>query len=410
MADISLSQEQERAVLACSDVDSRLICVTGAAGTGKTTILKLAYEELVTVGHSVVLCAPTGRAAKRITEATGIEASTIHKLLRFPMPGETIGEDGKTKLIPGKPYHCNARPFEYDVVFVDEASMISYYLWRQLMEALKPGASIRFFGDNNQLPPVEVSKDAPPPFLKAITTFETIWLTYNYRSGDEIIINSNLILGGQVPQRNSRFEIVYTNNPIRYAIDFIPEEFREWSHQVLCPTRKGKYGTNRLNPSLQMKFNKSPDVLYLERFDEDVQNLGVRAGDKFIWTKNDYALDIFNGELGTITDIDTHSGDIDIQTPDKELLVPARVTTYNAHYDTTITYDPRKQIDLGYAITVHKAQGSEFDTVIYVMTSGASFLLNRNNFYTGITRAKENVIVICDSKAMRYALRQPKRV
>lgn len=396
--DKRLSLEQQTAVDMCCDRTQLIVGVTGGAGTGKTLVLGKTYKELRSLGAKVVLAAPTGRAAKRIQELTGIKAKTVHRLLEFPLPDEEDCE-------PGEPKRNQKNPLQENVVIVDESSMIAPTLYRQLMNALGKHCVIRFFGDNNQLPPVEEGK---PPFIDVLERYPMVELSYNFRSGDLIVANANRILSGRVPQINDKFKVVYVDNPIQYMLKHVTKEFADANHQVIMPTRKGKYGTVRTNPSLQAKFNPRGPILKLDRYNEAEPELTVRAGDKFLWIKNDYKLDMFNGEIGQIDWLDDEEGSLGLIMPDRELTVPSRVKTFSPYHGTVIDYDPRKQIELGYAITTHKSQGSEFKTIVYCITSGQAFLLNRRNFYTAVTRAKERVLIITDRKAMGLSMRPAK--
>jgi exodeoxyribonuclease V alpha subunit len=397
--DKQLSLEQDHAVIMCCDVTIPVASVTGAAGTGKTLVLGEVYRELRTRRRLVALCAPTGRAAKRIQELTGISAKTIHRLLEFPMPDEYLSDDE----LPSEPRRNKNNPLDEQVVICDEASMLSPTLYRQLCDAMPRNGIIRFFGDNNQLPPVE---EGDPPFISLLKTEPMVQLTWNYRSGDMVLENANRILRGSVPMRNPCFEILYTDNPLALLVDFATKDFMKDDHQIIMPTRKGKHGTIRINPSLQMKFNKSKEYLRLDRYDEKEATLVLKAKDKFLWIKNDYKLDMFNGELGQVEWVDADEGSVGLVMGEREVVVPPRVKTYNNYIGTMINYDPRKQIELGYAITTHKSQGSEFKTVIYCIGKGQMWLLNRRNFYTAVTRAKQNVILITDRKAMGLSLRK----
>jgi ATP-dependent exoDNAse (exonuclease V), alpha subunit - helicase superfamily I member len=399
MTDVEFSLEQRNAIDLCCDTHTTIASVTGGAGVGKTLVMGEVYNELVDMKKSVALCAPTGRAAKRIEELTGIKALTVHRLLSFPMPYENQDK----KLDPHLPRMNKENPLKHDVVIVDESSMISPSLYRFLIDALKKGAVIRWFGDNNQLPPVEEGK---PPFLTLLRKHPKVELTYNYRSGDAIVSNAQRILRGQLPLRNERFEIIYSENPLMTMFEFVTEHFMQEDHQIIMPTRKGKAGTLRANPSLQVKFNSKGPMLRLDRFEKSEAPLTVRAGDKFIWIKNDYHLNLFNGEIGYIDWIDADAGDLGIVTGARSEQIPPRIKFYDPFVGTVLNYDPRKQIELGYAITTHKAQGSEFDTVVYCMSRSQMWLLNKRNFYTGITRAKKNVILITDRKAMGLSMRQ----
>jgi len=396
---VRLSLEQQHAVELCCDTSLLIVGITGGAGVGKTLVLGHVYKGLKKLGKSVALCAPTGRAAKRIEELTNIKAKTVHRLLEFPMP-----DDKDDPLAaPNEPRRHRRNPLDEQVVIVDEASMISPNLYRQLIDALPKGGIIRFFGDNNQLPPVEEGK---PPFISILKERPMVELTYNFRSGDLIVSNALRILGGRIPLRNDRFEIIYSADPLQELLRFVTKDFMCESHQIIMPARKGKYGTMRINPSIQLKFNGKGAMLRLARFDDKEAPLVVRARDKFIWIKNDYKLNLFNGEIGDIDWIDDSDGSLGIVTDKRAVEIPPRVKTYSPYHGTVITYDPRKQIELGYAITTHKAQGSEFDTIIYCIPGGMAWLLNRRNFYTAITRAKHQVIIITDRRGMGLSLRR----
>jgi exodeoxyribonuclease V alpha subunit len=397
------SIEQEAAIELCCDISEQIVGITGGAGTGKTFVLGKVYE-LLKAGYKVVLAAPTGRAAKRIQELTGIQAVTVHRLLRFPMPDDP--PDPKDKPIPGMPRHNRDNPLEEDVIIVDEASMLSTELFAFLQDAMKPKAVIRMFGDNEQLAPVEDNSGLPPPFIDVLKSYPSVVLTHNFRSRDDIVSNAMLILKGRLPQRNSRFEIIYSDNPIAQLIDFATPEFSDTNCQIIMPMRKGNNGTMRVNPSLQMKFNPDGPLLRLDRYGQKEPPLAVRAKDKYLWIKNDYNLAIFNGEIGHIDWVDPESGELGLLAGKRLFTVPPRLKFYNHVMGHHVNYDPRKQIELGYAITTHKSQGSEFDTVVYCINRPQYYLLSRRNLYTAVTRAKTRVILITDRYAMSMSLRK----
>ena len=407
---MKLTSEQEHAVDLCSDRSERIVCVTGGAGTGKTLVLGHAYR----ANPNAVLCAPTGRAAKRIQELTGIPAKTIHRLLEFPTPQDPVDlsikgrnpEDTiEVKNVPTdhEPRRNKFNPIEYRTVFVDEASMLGRTLCSQLLNAMPPGGCVRFFGDRNQLPPVE---DGGSPFSNFLHEFPSVVLTLNFRNDDEIISNALRILEGSIPLKNRRFHIVYTDAPTQELIAFANTDYGQATNQIIMPQRKGKSGTSAVNVSLQLKLNPRGPMLRLDRFDATEAKLLIRPTDKFLWIKNDYNLNLFNGEIGQVEWINSEDGALGLTSPDAHVIVPARVKTFSPYLGTLINYDPRKQIELGYAITTHKAQGSEFDKVVFCMSSGASWLLNRQNFYTAVTRAKKEVVIIADRKAMGRAMRK----
>jgi exodeoxyribonuclease V alpha subunit len=397
--EVSLSTEQESAVILCTDLSVLIASVTGGAGTGKTLVLGEVHKTLRSQKIKVALAAPTGRAAKRIQELTGIPAKTVHRLLQFPMPDEA--DDGKS--VPGEPKRNKRNPFDEQVIIVDEASMIPPTLYRQLIDALPKGGVIRFFGDNNQLPPVE---EGDPPFITILKERPKVELTYNYRSDDMVIYNASRILRGLIPVRNPRFEIIYVDHPMQFMAKWVTDAFVDTDHQIIMPTRKGNFGTMKVNPTLQLRFNKFKGGLRCDRYSETEAKLIVKPNDKVIWVKNDYKLHLFNGEIGYVNWINEEDGSLGIDVGSREVTVPPKIMAYSAWHGSVISYDPRKQIELGYAITTHKAQGSEFDTVVYCISRGQAFLLNRRNFYTAVTRAKRNVIVIADRRAMYLALRK----
>lgn len=413
-----MTQEQQTAVGMCCDLSITIAGVTGGAGVGKTLVLGEAYHELVRmIGKAkVVLCAPTGRAAKRIEELTKIKAKTIHRMLEFPMPDDRdirvkgskqddANEDDnntqKNELPPLEPRRNRNNRLVERVVLVDESSMVSPSLYRQLLDALPNDGVIRFFGDNNQLPPVE---QGTPPFISVLEDYPAVTLTLNFRSDDEIIANSLRILRGLMPLRNSRFEIIYSDAPIGRLLQFVGKEFMRPDHQIILPTRRGNYGTIRVNPSLQVRFNPNGTMLRLPRYDEKESKLLVRENDKVIWIKNDYNLKLFNGDIGVVDWINTNDGALQMSNAESVTVIPPRVQTFSPYHGSYIQYDPRKQIELGYAVTTHKAQGSEFDVVVYCICGGQAFLLDRKNFYTAITRAKRKVVLITDRRAMGLSL------
>jgi exodeoxyribonuclease V alpha subunit len=395
-----LSMEQQHAVELCTDLSNTIVGITGGAGTGKTLVLGHVYNELQNAGVSVVLCAPTGRAAKRVQELTGIKAKTIHRLLEFPMPDEF--EEMDPEFI-NEPKRNKNNPIVERVIIVDESSMVGPTLFRQLMDALSKNGVVRFFGDNNQLPPVE---EGTPPFIDILQRFPSVELMFNFRSDDAIVSNALRILSGRIPQRNEQFEIHYAENPLKAMIEMVTRDFAHEDCQIIMPTRKGKYGTMRVNPSLQLRFNGKGPLLLLDRYDEDEAKLVIRKRDKFLWVRNDYKLEMFNGEIGEVDSIDLEDGSFKLRMQDRYVEVPARMKTYSPYHGFVIDYDPRKQLELGYAVTTHKAQGSEFHTIIYCITKGQAWLLNRRNFYTAVTRAKKHVIIVTDRRAMGLSMKK----
>lgn len=403
---VNPSPEQEQAIELCCNMDEKMVGVTGGAGTGKTFVLGRVHEELAReVGNgNIALCAPTGRAAKRIRELTGIEAVTIHRLLQFPTPEDIADEDEEIK--PNMPRRHAGNPLTQRVLLVDESSMVSTELFDFLLDAMHSRAVIRFFGDNNQLAPVEDNTGLPPPFIAVLENEPSVTLTYNFRSQDEIVGNALRILGGRMPQQNDRFTIIYDNNPIECLIDFVTKDFTRMDHQIIMPMRVHKSGTMRVNPSVQMRFNPKGEMLRLDRYDDRDPPLAVRAKDKILWTKNDYNLTLFNGEIGSIAELDAEGGSLVFETDEGVVDIPPLLKYFDRRDGRWKSYDPRRQIELGYAITTHKAQGSEFDTVVYCMSASQYYTLSRRNFYTAVTRAKNRLIIITDRRSMGVSLRK----
>jgi exodeoxyribonuclease V alpha subunit len=400
------SVEQENAIAMCLDPTVRMMSVTGRAGTGKTSVLGAAYEETaLQVGKQrVVLCAPTGRAAKRIKELTGIHAKTVHKLLEFPEPDDE-GPDGKP--LPPTPRRNRDNPLYEKVVYVDESSMISQDMYDYLMAALPTNGRIRFYGDNEQLPPVE--KGAP--FEDLLKTKAKVLLTHCFRSDDEILSNAERIRVGRIPLRNERFDIIYADNPTKTLIDVCDKVVTTQQCQIIMPMRQGDYGTNRVNPAIQIKFNPKGDIIRVSRQEKlgrkkEAPPIALKGGDKFLWNKNDYQLKMFNGEIGYIDWVNSEDGCLQLSMDGRQIIVPPFIQVYSPYHGSIINYDPRKRIELGYAITTHKSQGSEFDTVVYCISKGARWMLNRRNTYTAITRAKHRVIIVCDAVSMGLAMRK----
>lgn len=384
-----LSEEQHDAVDLGIDKSKKLVGITGAAGTGKTTIVGEVHNN--GDWNMPILIAPTGRAAKRIQEATGIPAKTIHRFMRYSMPAD----DDEA----GLPAYDKFNKFPNDCVLVDEASMVSDDLYRALIDAMPSRSVIRFFGDINQLPPV----NGASPFAGILKKWPAITLTRNYRSNDGIITAANQIINNRVPEPNEKFRMLNPGNGnIMLALEeFIDDSFRGMSGQLIIPTKKGKFGTFLLNRYLQQRLNPTGPVIEIKIDDDETRKF--RVGDKVIQTKNDYKLNIFNGMIGWVVSID--EDDIIVNFEERDVVIPAHIESYNPHTGNAIfQYDPRKNLDLAYAITTHKAQGSEFDKVVLLMQK--SYVLDRSNFYTAVTRAKEQVTVICGPGALAVAMRK----
>lgn len=415
---IFLSEEQERSVSLCADLDTKIACVTGQAGSGKTTSLSYAVEATVEAlaqrfGYdhednpkfSVGIAAPTGRAAKRVEEATGLKAMTIHRMLRFSTP-----EDDEDF---GLPAYTKMNPMPYDAVFIDEASMLTTELRRALIDALKRGACIRFFGDVNQLPPIGKLDNAGrrnpnfSPFAKDLQRFPSVTLTKNYRSTDGIVELSDRIIRNRMPQNNSQVEIkrVVSTSTGSIILKLAEEiDFTTDGAQIITPTNKTVHGTETINRTIQQKFNPEKESITVFKRNKlgELETRKFKRGDKIIWTDNNYDLDLMNGTLGRVLDFNTETGSIVISVDGRDLTIPSQMEVFNRFNGEKFTFDPRTQMQLGYAITTHKSQGSQFNTVLYVCSRSRA--LNRQNIYTAVTRAKQKLIILDVGRSLSHGL------
>lgn len=410
---------QLEAIARCCNVKNRVVAVTGEAGTGKTTILKNVYEALTEHGYRVALCAPTGKAAKRIQEATGIAAVTIHRLLEYTHPGEP---DPKTGKVVGYSYprRDKRNPLEIDVVLGDEYAMVNHETHRNLFDSLPPGGCIRVFGDINQLAPIEPASlaDKPSPFQELLTKFSGVVLTTNHRqnSGSGIAENGKRILKGFCPSRRSDFVIKITEEPVRELEDIVftyreekGVDFSSLDHQIITPSNKTWVGTLKLNQVLQRIFRAGETGgLDVPRNSWVKDPLRLFVGDKVVNTSNIYELEFFNGEVGIVKEV-TEFGEIAIDTGDRMVVVPPSIE-YQDNEGITKTFDPRKSIDLAYALTTHKTQGSEYKHVIYVLNKSSYFVQTRANLYTGCSRAREFVTLITDTRSFQHSVTTTKTV
>lgn len=408
---------QEKAITLCCSTDARIVSVTGQAGTGKTTIMKTVYWAFIDAGHNVALAAPTGKAAKRIQEATGIPAMTIHRLLEFSHPGDPDEKTGKP-IGHSTPNRRPGHPLPYSVVLVDEYSMVHHQLHRQLLDAMRAGSMLRCFGDANQLPPIEefsVAQGPPPemsPFKQLLIRFPSVKLKNIYRQGEgsDVVFNAHRILNKMCPQQRDDFQLIlgHEQQPeLLKLVEAEPEQFRSLNYQVITPIHKGWIGTKALNNKMQtiIQGNNMAAAHVIPRNTWDKVELSLTTGDKVLWTKNDYTLEIFNGETGHV--IGFEDGQVVIDFSDRVISVPPFIR-YEKSPGEFVSYDPRKCIKLAYAITTHASQGSEYDSVVYMMDKYAMVLQDQSNFYTGVTRAKRRATVIADRYSFQKAVVTPR--
>lgn len=397
----------------CADMSIRIACVTGQAGSGKTTILEQTVAEIIEnkfgdeytrnssnvlsedMEKFICLAAPTGRAAKRIEEATGIKAMTIHRMMKFSMP-ET-DEDF------GLPAHTKNNKLPYGVILVDEASMLTEELRRQVIDAMAQGSVIRFFGDVNQLPPI----GSISPFALDLKKFPSVTLTKNFRSDDGIISVADSIIRNRMPIANeqvviTRCNVVDTTNVVMKLAQDV--DFTGTAAQIICPTKTTTHGCERINTLIQQKFNPEKEKIniYHRGHQGELVTRSFKRGDKIIWDKNDYNLNLMNGTIGKIQSFDIDTGEIIINCDGIDFLIPARIESFNPITGDRVSYDPRHYMMLAYAITTHKSQGSQFELVCFVVTRSRAAI--RQNVYTAVTRAKKKVIIINAGGALTHAI------
>ena len=362
--------------------DSNFSVITGGAGVGKTTITKGIIEIFQNIGKKVILAAPTGRAAKRMSEVSNVEAKTIHRLL------ETKKEGGFAK--------NSENQLTGDVLIIDESSMIDLILMYNLLKAIPNKTSVVLIGDVNQLPsvgPGNVLKDIINSGAVPVIKLQKI---YRQAKASNIILNSHKINSGEMPElktlKNSDFffieesddekcanlivELYSKRLPNYYKVDPILDI------QVLTPMKKGYLGTDNLNKILQENINNSKIAL------KHGGNI-YKIHDKVIQIKNNYDKDIFNGDIGTICNIDEEDDTLEIN-------FDSRILKYEI--------SELEEISLAYACTIHKSQGSEYPIVIMPMTLSHFIMLKRNLLYTGVTRAKKICILIGNKYAISKAI------
>ena len=408
--DMILSEKQKEAIRTIND--NNVTIITGGPGTGKTTIIKSIIEIYKQKKYKIVLCAPTGRAAKRMTETTGEEAQTLHRLLEIGK----VDDDVFYK----KDKDFEGAPIDADIIIVDEMSMVDMFVMSYLLDCIYLGTKLILVGDTDQLPSV-----GPGSVLKDIISSEkisTVHLDKIFRQAarSKIIVNAHRVNNGQkfIQKDDSElsenakedFFFIKENNQEKILEQVLSlcngrlKKFGDYDFfeniQVLTPTKKGMLGTKELNKSLQQELNPPREG------EPEKASMGVifRIGDRIMQTKNNYDMywerregdsietgnGVFNGEIGTITNINEKEKNIRIKFDDD------KVCWYE--------FNDLEQIDHSYCITIHKAQGSEFDVVIMIVPQAAPMLLTRNLLYTGLTRAKKLLIVIGNDRVVDFMI------
>jgi len=424
-------ETQQQAIDACCDVKRRIVAVTGKAGTGKTLMMREVDRRLRSVGYSTQASAPTGKAAKRIQEATGLQAMTNHRMLGYGMPREIEVEDDKTgdrKVVSVStgPRFTRARPLPYDTILCDEYAMVNQEINRNLIDALKGGARICMFGDVNQLKPIEEDRrldNQPSAFMGALEKFAGITLDTIHRhdAGSGIAKNGAIILQGRMPRPADDFTIRQTDQPVRAVQEFIElsigqgHSYADTDHQIVTCMNKSWIGTQRLNLVIQAMFwDRARPFIDLPRYrimGKEQPPIRVQVGSKIVYTANTYDFGdgesyAFNGEIGLVINIDHAEGSVELDFGDRTVVVPPLVITVRDNGDV-IEGDPRRNIDHAYVLTTHKMQGSEVKHVCYVLNKSTAYGQSRRNFYTAVTRAREHCTVFADqyslAKSTKYS-------
>lgn len=402
---IELDELQRQAVL--QSLRHGVLILSGGPGTGKTTTINTMIQYFEGEGMDILLAAPTGRAAKRMTEATGYEARTIHRLLEL---NGGISEDGTGN---SARFERNAdNPLEADVIIVDEMSMVDLFLLQALLKAIMPGTRLIMMGDVDQLPSV-----GPGQILRDLIEsggFPTIILKKIFRQAGEsdIVVNAHLINEGKsisLDNKSRDFFFLERNDTnviykhiVQLVQDMLPRyvQATPMDIQVLTPMRKGGLGVEALNRILQRYLNPpAPDKKEYSTGQDDL----LRVGDKVMQIKNNYQLEwevvskynipidkgvgVFNGDMGIIREINDFSSTL--------------VVEFDEHRRVTYPFAGVEELELAYAVTVHKSQGSEYPAVVIPVLSGPKLLLNRNLLYTAVTRARNCVTILGSSKTLQ---------
>lgn len=397
---MQLDTLQRKAVMEA--IENGIFILSGGPGTGKTTTINMILRYFEEEGCDIFLAAPTGRAAKRMTEATGFEARTIHRLLEL---NGSASEEDKSVSDKNAFFEKNElNPLEADVIIIDEMSMVDIFLFQSLLKAITPGTRLILVGDRNQLPsvgPGQVLKD-----LMESNAFACVMLSKIFRQegASDIVMNAHLINEGkQIALDNKSKDFFFlprdnVNVIYKHMILLITEKMPKYVNatpydiQVLTPMRKGALGVETLNQILQQYLNPpAQDKLQITHGDGV-----IREGDKVMQTKNNYQLEweilskygivvdrgqgVFNGDVGIVKEI---------QETAKTVIVE-----YDDGKQVTYPLSGLDEIELAYAITIHKSQGSEYPAIVMPLLTGPRMLFNRNLLYTGVTRAKSCVTIL----------------
>ncbi|HYA14123.1 MAG TPA: AAA family ATPase, partial [Syntrophales bacterium] len=382
---ITLAEKQIEAVK-CA-VESKVMVITGGPGTGKTTIINAIIKIFSAIKAGIMLAAPTGRAAKRMTESTGFEAKTIHRLLEFSI------QKGGFKKNEESPLDCQ-------LLIIDEASMVDTLLMHHLLKAIPVTAKFILVGDVNQLPSVgagNVLKDIINSSVAPVVELREI---FRQAKESSIVVNAHKINEGEFPNLQSQklddFYFIEQEDPVKVleliinlVQDRIPKRFGFDpidDIQVLSPMHKGTVGAGNLNVELQKALNNREDGIIRG-------GRNYRINDKVMQIRNNYDKEVYNGDIGRITNIDDEAQEVTVKIDDREV---------------TYDYSDLDELVHAYAVSVHKSQGSEYAAVVIPLLTQHYMLLQRNLLYTGVTRGKKLVVIIGTKKALAIAVKNNK--
>ncbi|WAM33749.1 SF1B family DNA helicase RecD2 [Caldicellulosiruptor morganii] len=401
---IAFSNNQRKAIKMA--LTEGVSIITGGPGTGKTTIIKCIIDIFEQEGKKVFLCAPTGRAAKRMQAACQKEAKTIHRLLEMTVTdSQVVFQRG-----PGNPLRC-------DVIIVDETSMVDSFIMNYLLAATKDTTRLILVGDKDQLPSVGAGNILKDLIRSDVVPYVRLTEVYRQSENSFIVLNAHRINNGEFPhlQKDSDFYFIQKDSQqdiLKTVVELVTKKLPSYLSadplrdiQVLCPSKKGIVGMYNINRVLQQYLNPAgaskKEFVYKENT--------FRVGDRVMQVKNNYSLEytviegdekgrvstgIFNGDIGVIKDIDRAEGVMEIVFDDDKLVF----------YDFSLLDD----LELSYAMTVHKSQGSEFRCIVMPVVETYPILMTRNLLYTAVTRAKELVVLVGKKSALQYMIANQK--
>ncbi|MCL4249104.1 MAG: ATP-dependent RecD-like DNA helicase [Anaerolineae bacterium] len=385
-SDVSLTPQQQGAVRAA--LEGKVSVLTGGPGTGKTTALRMVIEALRELDHSFALASPTGRAAKRLSEATGQPAMTIHRLLGY-IPGEGFEYD-------------EDNPLRVEMLIVDEASMIDLLLLHDLLRALKPEAHLLLVGDVDQLPSVgagNVLRDIIDSDIAHVTRLDAI---FRQSEDSHIVLNAHRINHGQMPVTDNKssdfyffgeedpalaaellLDVVTNRLPSKFGVDPLNDV------QVIAPMYRGVIGVHALNEQLQQRLNGSRRMA-----EKQLGGKLFRVGDKVMQTRNNYEKDVFNGDIGRIYGLNLDDNEV-------EVVIDGRYIYYDF-------LEAAEELILAYCISTHRSQGSEYPVVVMPIMTQHYMMLQRNLLYTAVTRARQLVVLVGSRRAVHMAVHNNK--